>query len=101
MRIRLAPQAESDLDEIWLYVARNSGSPEIATRHIDSIARSFALLARFPLIGRSLEVSKRPDVRTLVAGNYIVFYRPLESEIRVLRVIHAARDAYAVFTEEP
>jgi toxin ParE1/3/4 len=101
MRIRLAPQARSDLDEIWIYVARNSGSLEVATRHVDSIVRSFGLLARFPLIGRSLEASKRPDIRPLVAGNYIVFYRPIESEIRVLRVIHAARDAYALFMEEP
>jgi plasmid stabilization system protein ParE len=101
MRIRLAPQAQTDLDEIWLYVASNSGSPETATRHIDSIARGFGLLAKFPLIGRSLETSKRPSVRTLAIRKYIVFYRPADGEIRILRIIHAARDAYAVFAEEP
>jgi toxin ParE1/3/4 len=100
MRVRLAPQARTDLDEIWLYVARKSGNPEIATRHIESIARGFGLLAKFPFIGRSLETSRRPDVRTLVVRNYIVFYRPAQGEIRILRVIHAARDAYAVFAEE-
>ena len=101
MRIRLAPQARTDLDEIWLYVARKSGNPEIATRHVDSIARGFGLLAKFPLMGRSLETSKRPNVRTLAIRKYIVFYRAAESEIRILRIIHAAREAYVVFAEEP
>jgi plasmid stabilization system protein ParE len=100
MRIRLAPQARIDLDEIWLYIARKSGKQEIATRHIESIARGFGLLAKFPSIGRSLETSKRPDIRTLAVRKYIVFYRPADSEIRILRIIHAARDAYAVFAEE-
>ncbi len=100
MRIRLAPQARIDLDEIWLYVARKSGNQEIATRHIESIASGFGLLAKFPSIGRSLEMSQRPNVRTLAIRSYIVFYRPADGEIRILRIIHAARDAYAVFAEE-
>jgi toxin ParE1/3/4 len=100
MRIRLAPQARSDLDEIWLHVARSSGSSEIATRHIESIARGFGLLAKIPFIGRNLETSSRPEVRTLAVNNYIVFYRPAEGEVRVLRIIHAARDAFEVFAGE-
>lgn len=100
MRIRLAPQARTDLDEIWLYVARQTGVAQIATRHVESIARGFGLLAKFPMIGRSLDSSNRPTVRTLVVRKYIVFYRPVDGEIRILRVIHAARDAYAVFAEE-
>lgn len=100
MRIRLAPQARADLDEIWLYIANKSGNHEISTRHIESIARGFGLLARFPFIGRSLQASRRPNIRTLAVRKYIVFYRPGDGEIRILRIIHAARDAYAVFAEE-
>jgi toxin ParE1/3/4 len=100
MRILLAPQARADLDEIWLYVARQGGVPQIATRHVESIVRAFELLAKYPLIGRSLEASKRPNIRTLTIRNYIAFYRPGDGEVRILRIIHAARDAYAVFAEE-
>ncbi len=100
MRIRLAPQARTDLDEIWLYVACKSGNPEIATHHVESVARGFRLLSKFPLIGRSLGTSNRPNFRTLAIRSYIVFYRPADGEIRILRVIHAARDAYAVFAEQ-
>jgi len=77
-----------------------SGSDKTATRHIESIARGFALLAKFPYIGKNLGVSKPLNVRTLAIRKYIVFYRPAEGEVRILRVIHAARDAYAVFAEE-
>jgi len=47
------PQADSDLDEIWLYAASKSGSVEIADRFIESVTDRFSLLAKHPNIGRS------------------------------------------------
>jgi plasmid stabilization system protein ParE len=55
MRIRLAPQARADLDAIWLYIARDGGNTNLATRTVGSIADKFALFAKFPHIGKSLE----------------------------------------------
>jgi plasmid stabilization system protein ParE len=49
---RRTPQADSDLDDIWYYIAIQSGSTEIADRFIDSITNRFYLLARHPNIGR-------------------------------------------------
>ena len=40
-----APQADSDLDDIWYYVASKSGSIEIADRLIESITSRFSILA--------------------------------------------------------
>jgi len=37
MAHRLVPRAETDLDEIWYYVAKESGSIEIANRLIDTL----------------------------------------------------------------
>ena len=48
-----APQADSDLDDIWYYVASKSGSIEIADRLIESIASRFSILASHPNIGRA------------------------------------------------
>jgi plasmid stabilization system protein ParE len=42
---RRSPQADSDLDDIWFYVAYKSGSVEVADRLVDSIASRFHLLA--------------------------------------------------------
>lgn len=49
----LAAQAAADLDDVWYYVAKESGSAEIADRLIDSITNRFLLLARHPYLGRS------------------------------------------------
>ena len=99
-RIRLAPQARADLDSIWLYLARESGSANLATRTIDSITDKFRMFARFPYIGKSLESDLRPNVRTLPSGNHVIFYSVKPGEVRILRIIHASRDPYAVFAEE-
>jgi hypothetical protein len=50
MAHRLAPAVESELDDIWYYIARESGSIEIADRLIDSITDRFFLLATHPYL---------------------------------------------------
>jgi len=55
MSHRVAARAETDLDDIWLYVAKDSGSIETANRLIDTITDRFFVLASFPYIGRSRE----------------------------------------------
>jgi plasmid stabilization system protein ParE len=52
MAHRLAPQVEVELDEIWYYIARDSGSMEIADRLIDAITDRFFLLGNHPYVGR-------------------------------------------------
>jgi len=41
-------QTDSDLDNIWYYIASKSGSLDIANRFIDSITDRFFLLASHP-----------------------------------------------------
>jgi plasmid stabilization system protein ParE len=65
---RLASEAEADLDEIWLYTAKESGSVEIADRLIDSITERFLLLARHSPEALSRPLAAR-RMRTLEAGN--------------------------------
>jgi hypothetical protein len=48
MAHRVAPIAEADLDEIWFYVAKESGSVEMANRVIDTVTDRFLVLADFP-----------------------------------------------------
>jgi toxin ParE1/3/4 len=65
---RLAPEAESDLDDIWYYIAKASGSADIAGRLIDNITGRFWLLARYPQIGRSRDYDLRPGLRNFPVG---------------------------------
>ncbi len=64
---RLSPEAEADLDDIWIRIARGSGSVEIATRVVDSIAERFWLLARYPHLGRQRDEDLWHGIRSLPA----------------------------------
>lgn len=70
----LLPEAESDLDSIWLYVARES-SIETANRLIDALTDRFWLLARNPRIGRARDHDLRPGLRSFPVVEYVIFYR--------------------------
>jgi plasmid stabilization system protein ParE len=52
MAYRLLPSAEAELDDVWLYAARASGSIEIANRVIDAIADTLFTLGQYPQMGR-------------------------------------------------
>ena len=52
MAHRVAPRAEGELDGIWYYIAKESGSIEIADRLIDSLTERFFMLGRHPHVGR-------------------------------------------------
>lgn len=96
MKIRIASAARGDIDAIWLSLAQNSG-PDVATALLEALAEKFSLFARFPGIGRPLDAGQVHGVRTFAIDRYMIFYRHTESEIRILRVIHTSRDAFAVF----
>jgi toxin ParE1/3/4 len=92
-----APQADSDLEEIWYYVATSSGSADIADRLIDSITERFFLLARHPNIGRARDEDLRPGLRSFPVGEYIIIYRVRDSDVVILRVLRSSRDLAALF----
>jgi plasmid stabilization system protein ParE len=68
----LAPEADSDLEEIWYFIATHSGSYDIADRVIDAITARFTLLATHLYIGRSRGEDLRPGVRTFTVGDYVL-----------------------------
>jgi toxin ParE1/3/4 len=74
MAHRLAPRAETDLDDMWVYVAKESGSIEIANRLIDTITDRFYGLASFPYIGRSRKDDFGPGYRSLAVNEYVIVY---------------------------
>ena len=75
MDFRVAPQAESDLDDIWYFLATQSSSIDVADRVVDSITARFELLTRQPYIGRRRDEDLRPGIRTFPVGDYVVAYR--------------------------
>lgn len=94
---RRTPQADSDLDDIWYYVATESGSVDIADRLIDAITNRFYLLATHPNIGRARDEDLRPGIRSFAVGNYLIIYRIEEADVLILRVVRGSRDIEALF----
>lgn len=92
MAPRIALAAETELDEIWYYVAVQSGSTEIADRLIDTIADRFLLISRYPEIGRSRDHDLRPGLRSFTVGEYVIIYRIAGSDVLILHIVRGSRD---------
>jgi toxin ParE1/3/4 len=97
MSRRVAAQAEADLDDIWLYVAKDSGSLEVANRLIDSITDRFYYLARFPHFGRARDHELGVGLRTFPVGEFVIVYSVEGSDVSILRVVHGRRNLERLF----
>jgi toxin ParE1/3/4 len=88
-RLIWTPEAISDLQDIWSYIADDN--PIAATNTIAHIETAALSLMQFPKLGRP---GRRDRIRHLnVAGTpYFIAYRLAKSEIAIARVIHGARD---------
>jgi toxin ParE1/3/4 len=99
MAHRVAPRVGSDLDEIWLYVAKESGSMDVATRLIDSITDRFFFLATFPHIGRARHEDFGTGSRSFAVGEYVIVYCVEGVDVFILRVVHGKRDLEVLFNQ--
>ncbi len=89
MRIEVSSYARIDLRKIWLYVADDN--PNAATRLLRQLETRFEMFSRQPLIGESgFDLGER--MRHHSFGNDVIYYRPTEDAIRILRVLYGARD---------
>jgi toxin ParE1/3/4 len=89
---RVAREVEVDLDDVWLYVATESGNMDVATRLVESITDRFCFLASFPWAGRSRDQDFGIGMRSFPVGEYVVVYCVDSDDVLVLRVVHGKRD---------
>jgi len=100
VEIRLSPEAESELDEIWLYVARASGSVEIANRAVENITDRFWLLAQHPYLGRRRDDDLGPGLRSLIVDDYVIIHHvEVGGAVLILNILHGRRDISTFFTD--
>ncbi len=93
-RAILSPKAQEDLDEIWLYIARDS--PAAATRFIERLCAKCNFIEGSPGIGRQ-RAELAPDLRSFPTGKYLIFYRIAKRGIEVARILHGHRNIEAEF----
>jgi toxin ParE1/3/4 len=83
MKVRYAPRARDDLDQIYYYL--NERSPAAATAVLKRIHDRILQLGDFPLLGPATDIS---GVRGLSIGRfpYKAYYYVVEDEALVLHV---------------
>ena len=97
-----ADAARSDLAEIAEHLARES--VETALRFLERVEVTLELLVENPGIGR-VRFPDDPEVEGLRSwpvgrfGTYLIFYRPVDSGIEVVRILHGARDIEGQFSK--
>jgi toxin ParE1/3/4 len=91
---RVSDAAGADLEGVWLFIAQDD--PHMADRFVRSIVSRFPALAAMPFMGRQRE-ELAARLRSFPVSNYIIFYRPMEDGIEIVRVLHGARDLPPLF----
>jgi len=92
--VRRTKQADADLDEISLHIALDNVAA--AERLMERIEAAEDRLGEFPQIGQA-RPEIRPDLRRWPVGAYLVFYRVDDEDVRIVRVVHGARDLAGLF----
>jgi toxin ParE1/3/4 len=94
--VRILPEAELELQDIYDYVARHS-YVAYADQILNRIMHSLKGIEIFPQSGK-----RRDDLlsglRQIVVGLYLVFYQEHEAEILVVHILHGARDLEQFFS---
>jgi toxin ParE1/3/4 len=103
-RLRVLPEADADIDESALYYTGQAGI-ELGLRFYAATEETFAWILENPKGGAPREFLN-PRLRGLrmwpVRGfeKRLVFYRKIEGEVEIVRVLHGARDIEAVLQGE-
>lgn len=90
-RVEITQTAESDIKEIFQYIA--SDSNQSAIKLVIEIGRQIDSLEQFPLrcpiIPESRELGK--EYRHIIYGDYRTIFRIEGARVIIMRVIHGAR----------
>lgn len=90
----LSRRARLDILLIWNYIAEDN--EQAADRFIDLLLQRFQLLGRNPHIGRRRD-ELRVGYRSFPVGQYLVFYRVMDTFIQIMHVVHGKRDVEVLF----
>lgn len=91
MTFRLTSAAEADLAEIVDYIATEA-SPDRADAVLIEIMRAVERVAEMPRLGHTRRDVTDEDVLFWSVYSYLLVYRPNESPLQVVRVVHGSRD---------
>ena len=92
----VAPSAETDLNEVWRYIADDNEAA--AEKFI------YQLSGKFQMLAENKELGTRQDnyiveMRRFPFKNYHIYYFPTAEGVEIYRVLHSRRDIEGLFEE--
>jgi len=96
--IELSPRADEDIRGIWLYSAE-TWSIDRANTYVDALSHAIQTLAQRPERGRRTE-NISDGLRRLNHASHAIFYRVIDDNVRIVRVLHASMDFAAHFAND-
>lgn len=98
--LRYLEQAKTDLLRIKRYIAKESGSNELAIKYTEKLRQQCRKLAELPgTMGRA-----RPElmagVRSFPHGNYVILFRYNDSLLEIISIIEGHRDIEELFQQQ-
>ena len=94
LQLLITPIAETDLAEIWAYIAVDSQSA--ANAFIGQIEAKFIPLLTFPGMGAPRDQIAQ-GLRAAPFKSYVIYYTHDAVALTIVRVVHGARDVRALF----
>ncbi|TNE51885.1 MAG: type II toxin-antitoxin system RelE/ParE family toxin [Sphingomonadales bacterium] len=88
--LHLTPQAQADLEAIWLYTFDRWG-PMQADRYLDGLSDAFDMLCAMPTLAREYP-DFTPPVRIHPTGSHLVVYVAAADHLAVIRVLGGQQD---------
>ena len=93
-KLHYSREARRDLDAIWDFYLHAYQNCDAAVKIIDSITEDIDRLADYPELGPLLSsiADVEANVRFLVAGQYLSFYRIDGADLYIDRILYGRRD---------
>lgn len=88
--IEYSEEARQDLIDIKKYIKYNLQEPNIANKLINKIKKSIEAITNNPEIYAIVDDDfiKKLEIRKIIVGNYIVFYRIKNNKIQIVRILY-------------
>lgn len=90
-RVRLTKSAQSDLAEIWHFIAIEQMNLINADAVSEAFDECFQLIAKHPRTGEEVEHLRMNTRRVIVKKRFLVFYEAQDTGVLIRRVLHDSR----------
>ena len=95
--VTFSPKSRQDLLDIGDYIAKDSRAN--ARRFVGKLMEQCKRIGNAPL-GYAGREDLAPGLRMAALGHYVVFFRVIDSTVRIERVLHGARNLSAVLESD-